>query len=103
MNARRSKPGPPERPGALAKKDHVDPKPPGGSGSTIENSRETMPFKKGQSGNPGGRRKMAQEIRDLACAACPKAIQTLIAQLDHPDPRIAANAADKLLDRGSRS
>jgi len=59
-----------------------------------------MPFKKGRSGNPGGRPKVAEEIRDLARAACPKAIETLIAQLDHPDPRIAANAADKLLDRG---
>jgi len=59
-----------------------------------------MPFKKGRSGNPGGRPKVAEEIRDLARAACPKAIETLIAQLDHPDPRIAANAAEKLLDRG---
>ena len=49
-----------------------------------------MPFKKGRSGNPGGRPKMAEEIRELARAACPKAIQTLIAQLDHPDARIAA-------------
>ena len=57
-------------------------------------------FKKGQSGNPGGRPKRTPEIREIALAACPKANRALIAQLDHKDPRIVANAAEKLLDRG---
>ena len=59
-----------------------------------------MPFKPGQSGNPSGRPRIALEVRELARAACPKAIATLIKQLDHEDAKIAAFAAEKLLDRG---
>lgn len=66
-----------------------------------------VPFKKGQSGNPSGingwKRKSPNaraEIRKLAEAACPKAIRALTAQLDDHDPRIVANAATLLLDRG---
>jgi len=59
-------------------------------------------FKPGQSGNPGGRRKTAATIIDLARAHSPDAIKTLAEICNNPEaapaPRVAAAIA--LLDRG---
>ncbi len=37
-----------------------------------------MPFKKGQSGNPGGRPKVIAEVKELARAHTGEAIETLV-------------------------
>lgn len=60
-----------------------------------------MPFKPGQSGNPGGRPKELAGIRELARANAPLAIQTLVdiaASGKSEAARVAA--ANHLLDRG---
>jgi hypothetical protein len=62
-----------------------------------------MPFKKGQSGNPGGRPKKDShvvEIEALARAKGPDAIDKLSHWLQSEDGRISVAAAKVLLDRG---
>ena len=64
-----------------------------------------MRFQPGQSGNPGGRPKVPDEVRQAARLATPQAIATLVCALDHELPRVRILAADKLLQRawGSRT
>ena len=57
-------------------------------------------FQKGQSGNPGGRPKMAESVRDLARAHTEDAIKTLVAMLKAKTDRARVAAAQALLDRG---
>ena len=61
-----------------------------------------MPFKKGQSGNPGGRPKVIAEVRELAQEHTSKAIETLVSIMTNPKSADAArvSAANALLDRG---
>jgi hypothetical protein len=58
-------------------------------------------FKKGQSGNPGGRPKIHPDVREMAIAASPEAIRTLVAVMQDTSAPAAARvtAADKVLDR----
>ena len=60
------------------------------------------PFKKGQSGNPGGRPKVLGDIQALAREKSPRMIEILEDIADnaksHPQARVAA--ARELLDRG---
>jgi len=60
------------------------------------------PFKKGQSGNPGGRPKVVAEVRELARAHTGEAIETLVSIMTNPKSASAArvSAANALLDRG---
>ena len=55
-------------------------------------------YKRGQSGNPSGRRAMSMDAVELAQALTPRAINALDQALD--DPERAVNAAQILLDRG---
>lgn len=56
-----------------------------------------MPWKPGQSGNPGGRSKVKTEIEQLARDAAPKAIAALIQALK--EPRLKVAAATAILER----
>jgi hypothetical protein len=60
------------------------------------------PFKKGQSGNPGGRPKAIAEVKELARAHTAEAIQTLVSIMTNPKsaPAARVSAANALLDRG---
>jgi hypothetical protein len=57
-----------------------------------------MPFKPGQSGNPGGRPKGWAEVNALARQHTAAAIEALVKSLD--DRRTRVQAAQALLDRG---
>jgi hypothetical protein len=58
-----------------------------------------MAFEKGKSGNPGGRPKVALEIRELAQENSPRALRKLAALIDSEDERVAMSAAEAILDR----
>jgi hypothetical protein len=59
-----------------------------------------MPFKKGQSGNPGGRVGVPAEVRQLARQHTAEAIERLVFWMKSKDPRASVAAANSLLDRG---
>lgn len=58
-----------------------------------------IPWKPGQSGNPGGRPALYSEVLAMAREFAPKAISRLIELIQSPDDRVALMAADKLLER----
>jgi hypothetical protein len=60
------------------------------------------PFKKGQSGNPGGRPKVIAGVKELAREHTAEAIETLVSIMTNPKSADAArvSAANALLDRG---
>jgi hypothetical protein len=60
------------------------------------------PFKKGQSGNPGGRPKAVAEVQELARQHTTDAVQTLVSIMTDPKsaPAARVSAANSLLDRG---
>src|SRR3954451_13663034 len=58
-------------------------------------------FRKGVSGNPGGRSKLLREVERLALEACPDAIAELHRLLlNSPSHRVRVAAAVAILDRG---
>lgn len=59
-----------------------------------------MAFKKGQSGNPGGRPKEAPEVKELARVHTTEAIERLVFWLRSDNPKASVAAALALLDRG---
>lgn len=59
-----------------------------------------MPFKKGQSGNPGGRPKEVAEVTALARKALPEAIERLKFWMASDNPTASVAACNALLDRG---
>jgi hypothetical protein len=58
-------------------------------------------FKPGQSGNPGGRPKVAGHVRDLARERQVRAIEVLTKLMESKDERVQLAAANAMLDRGS--
>jgi thioredoxin reductase len=74
----------------------------GRSGTYSEQGHNNMAFKKGQSGNPGGRPKVVAEVKELARKPTGKAIETLVSIMTNPKaaPAARVSAANALLDRG---
>jgi hypothetical protein len=58
------------------------------------------PFRKGQSGNPGGRPKAQHSIIELARAHSVAAIETLVKVMEEGTPAARVAAANAILDRG---
>jgi hypothetical protein len=59
------------------------------------------PFQAGQSGNPGGRPKVLQEVRELARSHCPAAIEELARlALKSKSETLRLAAIREMLDRG---
>jgi hypothetical protein len=58
-----------------------------------------MPWKAGQSGNPGGRPKANDEVKALAAAYTVPAIERLAFWMNSDDPRASVPASQALLDR----
>ena len=57
-------------------------------------------FVKGISGNPNGRTKVPDNVRDMLKAACPEAAQKLIDTMrNSKDDRVAVDCAKVILDR----
>ena len=68
-----------------------------------ENSEKTArgrPFEVGKSGNPGGRPKIPEDVKEAIRAACPKAVAVLVALLDDKKSLIRLEAAKIILERG---
>lgn len=68
----------------------------------MANRDEKGYFKKGVSGNPGGRPKEFEELKSLAREHTREAIETIVAVMRDQlaDKATRVTAADKLLDRG---
>lgn len=58
-----------------------------------------MPFQPGVSGNPSGRPKENNEVKALARANAPQAMQKLIDIMTNGEPKLALQAANAVLDR----
>ena len=59
-----------------------------------------MPFKKGKSGNPGGRPKEVAEVRKLAQEHGAAAIERLVELMGSENERTAVAACEAILNRG---
>lgn len=57
-------------------------------------------FEKGKSGNPGGRPKVANEVKELAQKHGQAAIKRLAELMHDEDKRVSVSACQALLDRG---
>jgi hypothetical protein len=66
----------------------------------MTNRTDKGQFAKGVSGNPGGRPKLPEELRELFRAKGPDALEVLTRCLQSSDERIAIAAATAILDRG---
>lgn len=58
-----------------------------------------MAWQKGQSGNPGGRKRQDDKVVELARDASPRAIGRLIELMESDQPRAAIAACNSILER----
>jgi hypothetical protein len=58
-----------------------------------------MAFKKGQSGNPGGRPKEAQDVKEMAKTHSRAALERLVHWMQSNNPKASVSAANAILDR----
>jgi len=56
-------------------------------------------FQKGTSGNPGGRPRVSEKVRELASASAPRAFERLVELMESEDQRVAMAASNAVLDR----
>jgi hypothetical protein len=70
------------------------------SGTIRMNPEGRGGYRKGQSGNPGGRPKEVAEVRELARTHTEAAIARLAEWMASDDPRASVAASSALLDRG---
>jgi hypothetical protein len=61
--------------------------------------RNLIPYKKGQTGNPGGKTKQFAQCQRLCREASPDAARRLIELIQSEDERVALMAADKVFER----
>ena len=57
------------------------------------------PIPKGVALNPGGRKAVPQEVKDVLEAATPHAARQLVALMDDPSPKIRLHATQAVMDR----
>jgi len=65
----------------------------------MEKSKNAGQFKKGKSGNPGGRPKEVGDVRELAKQYTAEAIERLVDWMRSDEPKASVAAANTLLDR----
>ncbi len=63
-------------------------------------AKSSTSWKPGQSGNPSGRPKLVEEVRDLARQHSPRAIERLVELMEADSGTTAVAACKELLDRG---
>ena len=67
----------------------------------VEYRKENGQFKRGFSGNPGGRPKDEHKVAELARSYTVEAVETLVDLMRHSrDDRVRGTASQALLDRG---
>ena len=58
-----------------------------------------MPFQKGKSGNPGGRPRIPNEVKELAQQHGPEAFSRIVELMQSEDQRLALAACTEVLNR----
>ena len=66
----------------------------------FEKGQPNPGFKRGQSGNPGGRPRMAFDVREMAQAYTKTALATLVDCMKNEDGAVRVAAARVVLERG---
>jgi len=69
-------------------------------GNPRGNPQNLKPFKKGQSGNPGGKPKALIALREVCREMAPDMLSRIRQIAETAEPRVALEAARELLDRG---